>query len=689
MVTKRSINLSSLSSGVDLISQFRNALTPQKPWESIIDFATHKSFCGLKLYPRQHTFLKLAYLETESMTQYDLDVIEEWRKGWSQPQPEGTQSDIWYRIDYLKKNGYTHFPHIQNVLGRRASKGMLGGILGAERLAYFYSLGDFQSHFGLPPGKDAYLSVIATNTVQAKKFLFADIRQAVEQCRYLETAISTSNEYSLSLRTEADKRLIAESERRGIRLDHEVATVRAIAASSTSSSGRGGVGFANFYDEFAHMQAGTGGPRTSEEVYEAYQPSLDQFGREALTYIPSSPYTKVGKFYDLYKSGSILLDSFLNDEGKKASSDYVKDDTLAEDLESEEKVAYADPEMLIVQLPSWALYRDWQHAYSLVGTTFKGAIQYEPLRNGVIENERMVRLERRDPEKFKVERRAQFAEVINSYLEPQKVDEIFEPLWDGRVLSEQNSGSHALVYHGHCDPSKTNANFGLAIGHLEECPEPDEYGNKWKHVVFDFLWAYQPKDFPDHTVDYIKIEKDIENLISNFPTMELFTADHWNSILLLSELRRFTQLKKLGTRVEEVKFTSSRNQDTAEAFKAAMNLGWVHAYRDSLFNDGQGSLLETELKFLTEQNGKVQKQSVGPCTTKDLADCVMEVTVRLLGEQLGSWNREKLSSPPVSGLQGGYPTPGSFSNDTLSSLKSLSQRRTPGMGRASRGRRGY
>lgn len=171
----------------DPVSAFRAALQPIAPWDSIVDFATHPSYCGLKLYPRQITLLRLIYLETDQMTAYDLDVIESWRDGFlNNPRnPEGVQPDIWERVEYLKERGYRHFPHIEAIVGRRGSKGKIGGVLGAEKLAFMYSLDDWQSHYGVSPGKDGYLSIVATNSIQAKKFQFADIRETVENCTYL------------------------------------------------------------------------------------------------------------------------------------------------------------------------------------------------------------------------------------------------------------------------------------------------------------------------------------------------------------------------------------------------------------------------------------------------------------------------------------------------------------------------
>ena len=66
--------------------------------------------------------------------------------------------------------------------------------------------------------------------------------------------------------------------------------------------------------------------------------------------------------------------------------------------------------------------------------------------------------------------------------------------------------------------------------------------------------------------------------------------------------------------------------------------------------------METELKFLQEKNGKVVRQEFGPCTTKDLADAVMVVTVDLLKDALDRWhtvNRVAVGSTAAAPLRSG------------------------------------
>jgi len=624
------------SHGDGPLSTFKNALTTKRPWESIKDFAMHSSFCGQKLYPRQLTLLKLIYLETENMSAYDIDVIDGWREGFmSRKDTFGVQSDIWQRVDYLKSRGYTHFPHVQAVLGRRASKGFVGGILGAERIAYLHSLDSWQRHYSLKSGTEGWLQVFATSQQQAQRTQFADIRYLVENCKYLQPWISSSKEGYFSVRTPADLRRIAELESKKVRVEREIASLKAIALSSNSATGRGLSTFSIFFDEMAHMIFGSGSTKSGEEIYDSAEPSLDQFGTDRMIYIPSSPFTKIGKFFELYRHGSVLMPSQNPDGATELTKVDAKMLGLSDyDIEEGIEAATAEPEMLIVQLPSWGLYEDWERSKSLGMPKFKRAVQ--------VFDERMQRLEQRNPEKFKVERRGQFADVQGAYLDANKVDAMFDPPTWRDPLSPQSNGKLMHIYRIHCDPGRTNANFALAIGHLEEAP-PDEYGEKWPHVIFDYLKVWNPRDFADHTIDYLQVQNEIADVLRRYPSTEKLSFDLWNSAGPISMLRQEFSPR---IRIVEESFNEGANQKRAELFKSALNLGWIHSYRDD-FGDQGTCLLEQEMKFLTEVNGKVKKQDFGPVTTKDLWDCVAVVSTTLLHDALDIWMKRL-------GLQGSF-----------------------------------
>lgn len=280
-----------LEKGFNPAQMLRQSLIKDRPWESIVDFATHESFCNQTLYPRQATLLKLIYLETEQMTAYDIDVIEDWRVGFTRHRDVyGVQPDIWERIEYLKHRGYRRFPHVQAVLGRRASKGFIGAILAAEQIAYLITLDNPQAHFSIRDSKDCFLNVGATSQTQAQRHQFADIRDVVEGCAWLQPYIAETKDHQMRLRTPADLRRIATMKSQGVDIEHTIASLWVVALSASSVSGRGATSYANFFDEFAFHVQGTDSTKSSENIYEDWQPSLGQFKKDALTYVPSSPF---------------------------------------------------------------------------------------------------------------------------------------------------------------------------------------------------------------------------------------------------------------------------------------------------------------------------------------------------------------------------------------------------------------
>lgn len=891
-------------------------MTKKIPWDNIVDFATHPDFCGLMLYPRQQTLLKLIFLETEAMTDYDLEIIEEWREGFKRPRDRyGVQPDIWDRIKYLQEHGYRRFPHIQAVMGRRASKGLLGAILATEHIAYFHALDDWQHYYGVVANKAGYVSVLATSQSQAKRHQFADIRGLVSTCKYLQPHISSLKDFELTVRTPADLRHLAELRAAGITPEHDIASLRVVALSTVSDVVRGAAGIANFYDEAAHFIQ-TGSTKSGEEIYESGQPALDQFGKDGLTYLPSSPFclepstrvltddlrwvpvgdlvvgdkvvgfdehnpgghgngrswrqaevtetsiihalryeltmasgkrivctgehmwlskkplpgtgrgnrqgirvphtyqwwkttqlrpgdqiktlgvdpwstdetreggylagvfdgeghigtgktrglwgfsqnpgpvldhtmkllagkgflfrdhiseyrihklysvggfpqtlrfmgsirperllpkvmdqfygsriysktsgapdvvvsvrqvedgpvvalgtstntlvaesllshnTKVGFFFRLYQQGSVIV-----------THDGRPHVVRAEEVDAQgELLRFAsEPEMLIVQLPSWGLYLDWERGEELVATRFSaGPIQWTPDGDRP-ENERVRRLRQRNPDSFKVEREGQFAEVLGQYLDSAKVDAMFDPVpWrDPPILTPTAFGRFDYTYRIHCDPSKVGANFALAVAHTELAP-PDNFGERWPHVILDRLHVWQPIDFPvnpdsgRHEVDYLAVERELDQLLYTFPSASKFSADQFNSTGLLQRLKiKYSP----GIRIVEDTATEKANFERAEKFKSAVNLGWVHSFRDTFYEDDQ-SLLEMECKFLSEKNGKVFKQDFGPVTTKDLYDAVSVVVVDLLRDALERWETGRLTahafgSTNVAGLKSG------------------------------------
>jgi hypothetical protein len=918
-----------LEQGLDVTRVLHQAMGKRVPWRSIIEFATSETYCNQSLYPRQQTLLRLIYLETERMTQYDRDVIDEWREGFTSDLAVcGVQPDIWERIEYLKHRGYRRFPHIQLVLGRRGSKGLIGALLAVEMIARLIALDNPQKVYNIREGKDVFLNVGATSQTQAQRHQFADIRDIVEACAWLQPYIAETKDHQLRLRTPADVRRIAQRKAEGIPIEHLMASIWVVALSASSVAARGATAFANYFDEFAFHVQGSGSIKSGEEIYEDWSPSLGQFKQEALTYVPSSPFclspmtqvltedlrwvpvgslqvgdrligfdefvpggkgrgrtwqpavvtetstiqapryvitmangkklvctgehlwlsrrsqydptwvkttalkpgdkikamgvdpwdedesrdagylagffdgegylaktldlgytqnfgpvqarvehllkerhfevstwverqerlarsriaggiterlrflgtvrperllasfpekfygsriygnrktglsedvvvtvrqvedgpvtalgtstntlvaegllshnTKVGKFFELYQQGRVLMGSYQSSQLAIEARQEIRNLHAQTDLDEVE--LKADPTMLILQGPSWMLYEDWERGAELTG--FQAPFPPEDDLSSEVQQRRQIH----NPEKFAVERLGQFAEVMGAYLDKHKVAAMFKPVrWrEPEFLEPTAFGRLDHTYRIHVDPSVTGANFALCIGHTElapcdRCgavtldPEPhectlatcwkDEAGNRgmhWPHVMIDRLKVWRAIDFeknPDtqrHEIDYTIVERELDEILYHFPSTTKFSADQWNSVGFLQRLRN---KYAPAIRVIEETATAGTNWSRAEKFKSAINLGWVHSYRDHFYGDGE-SLLEMECNFLSEKNGKVYKQEFGPVQTKDLYDAVSVVVTDLLHTALERWERSRLTahtigSSNVPGLRSG------------------------------------
>jgi hypothetical protein len=625
-ITKNS-NANILRGQNDFFEIAKKSLKENPDIPDIVTFAEHPEFLGRKLYPRQKTLLRLMCLETEHMTDYDYEVIDQWTKNFDRNGVAiGVSPDVMDRVHYLKENGYKHFKEVVNITGRRGGKGHIGGIMGAYLSWQLIMLDDPQWYYGIDKSKDIYTLCVATNIEQAKRYQFADLSNSIIDAPCFQPYIADSKEHFLALRTPADIRRIAAFEARGLRPSRLIASIRNMAVTSNSKASRGATVFSVMFDEFAHMLAGTGGARTSEEVYNAITPALDQFGKDGFIYIPTSPFTKVGKAFNLYEAA----------------------------LEKNEDGTPAYPNMMMAQLPSWGPYEDWADKRATGGFSFRGAPQEY--------DESMKLLEKREPDAFKVERLSQWAEVTNAYLNPKMVERMFEPFVDAtgetRILEEQHEGRFSIVYQGHCDPSKSGANTAAMIGHVEKMYDPED-GEEWYHVIIDWIKVWNPEDYEDNQIDYEDIEETLVDKLCDFRTTKVFSFDQYGAFVTLPRLKKRLLMVNPPHKVKirEEKFTRESNMRRNERFKSALAMNWVHAYRDNFGPDGT-SLLEQELKFLQEVNGKVDKQKFGPIRTSDVSDCLMVIVDQLLEDNFIKLEmRERLANTDLyPGAQGGYHT---------------------------------
>lgn len=574
---------------------------------------------GAKPYPRQKTFLKIVFLELEELTDYDHMVIAEWMDSTRNDGDVRIPLDLYERMEWCRNNGYHHFNEIIYNGGRRGGKGFIGGKIAEYKTAQMIALGNPQRFYGIDDAKDIYLDVLATQYSQAQGMLYNDIKDAILMNDWLAPHLYYTSNGQQLLQTPADR---ARSEnlfkRGGKSMKASIASIHVVPSAASATSIRGRASYMQCFDEFAHG-LDTGSTQSSSEIYNAATPSLQQFDRDGLIYIPSSPWSKQGKFFDLYQAAFEMEDGHA-----------------------------ANPQMLAIKIPSWGMYVDWEY-----DTRLKKAIILPPEKS-----QQMRSRERLDPEKFDVEFRANFAEAEDAYLQPKVVDSLFAPYpsEDNNANLPSDSGILSRKYRAHADAGRSQDNFCCAIGHKELCE--DGY---W-HVFIDLMKVWQHTDFPEdergvRRIDYTSPMAWFKDKMRLF-FVDKFTMDQWNSAMFVDELRacsiRGEFLNKSMT-VEVDVHTSAANFKRWEAFKTACYQGWVHIpwVEDDIAGEGSICLIERELKSLVLKNGnKVEAPREG-FGHGDMADCVSTIVADLLMDQLNHLEAGDIATV-VGAARGGY-----------------------------------
>jgi len=616
------------------------------------------------LYPRQGTMLKLIFLRDDLFTGYDREVIDEWIADFERTNPEaglenkftaetkGCQPDIYQRIDFLKERGYKWFPEVLLAIGRRGSKGYISALAMAYVLWNYMAKGNPQSHYGISQEKALACMIFAGKKEAAKMNLWGDLFAVLTTAPCFTEYISAPLAESLTIYAPFDFVRMRQLAARGISSAKDMASFQILPRESTLIAPRGPAGFIIGFDEAAHVKnAGT--TRAFGDVYNAARPALDQFGRDGFAILPSSTWEMVGHFYKLWEL------SLEREPGKFG------------------ELAPSYPDKLMLQLPSWGTYKDWERAHllPLFPQGFTGDLgEYDPSHlpvlpplKGAIQSydEAMRREERANPDTFKVERLSDWATAMDAYLNTARVTQMFSP-WEGRQdgpaeLVMQTTGPLIIDYRAHGDPSNVNCRFGFSVAHAE--PGPDGMA----HAVFDLIHYWDPADFEDHTIDYDVVTDWIfNNVVRRFQPSEL-TFDQFNTpatVQRRSKMVRGAHLQK-NVQVYVRTATAQLNWATYETFKAALNMGLVHAPPHAEAQD--------ELKFLQKPEGqqKVICPDSGPVQTKDIADTLAIVTASLLGEQMRAFIASDLARQrPGLSLPGGVDPYDRFSPEAVNPLAS-------------------
>jgi Tfp pilus assembly protein PilV len=393
---------------------------------NIIEFALDERYLGVHLYPRQATLLKLLFCSPALFTDYDRGVLAEWTAGFSsRDRDDGTSAyvgsygvvgDVLDRIGWCHAHGRRWFREMIMVGGRRGSKGFLGAVATSYILWNVMATLDPRAHYGIAKGKQLHVLVFAGQHHQAQINQWRDLAQVIQHSACFRRYVAAVSRDTLWLYSPAQ--LAA-----GDCAPKDAAFVIS-AREATELAGRGQTSLAQLFDEMAHMEA-AGANRSAGEIYSSASPGTAQFGTDAFLYQASSPWTQQGKFYAQYQRGLAI--------------DPVTRTAL-------------DPDMLVVQLPSGDLYRDWERTHDPDFLAWPAGLPFRRLQGPIFDAGEEDRLRRADPDGYDVEFGAQWAATQAAYLQREDVDRLFAP-YRGSALPMATGGSPEYSYIAHADPS--------------------------------------------------------------------------------------------------------------------------------------------------------------------------------------------------------------------------------------------
>ncbi len=563
------------------------------------------------LYPRQSTLLRVVFCELENLTEFDHAVIDEWEAGFVRREPtlgapeswepapdqdytRGTPGDVRERMAEMRRQGRRWFREVNLVCGRRAGKGHLGALIASKVIWSLLALGDPQAYFGIPRSKVIQLPVFAGNREQARFNLFADIVGAIVAAPCFAPYIVKLTRDRLVLATPAD---LSRPDR------HYAGTIEIVAKEATVIAGRGAATIAQFFDEMAFIDPSTS-KADAEELYSAATPALDQFGEWSMAWEGSSPHHQTGEFYAIHCRGREI-------------------DPVTH------QAAY--PEILTAQAASWDLYRDWDRAEEIPICTQAEADKvaalrapdgsprcFGPIRRPVSTYDHQMRQEqRKDPDKFAVERLGQWATVADAFLRPEQVDRLFAP-YLGRTLNPVEHGILSRGYVIAVDPAAKRDAFTWIAGHLEID------GDGHPHVVVDLVRRWLPADY-DHE---LPLDEVLDRLVEDIRAFraEAVILDQYGGDFVRQGLnqRLYAQPRAGQSIVIKKDRTRGRNLHGAAVLREALQLGHVHCYPEPQ--------LGRELRFLRETPGGIAAPTSGPVQTDDLAIALMVLVEHFLGE---------------------------------------------------------
>ena len=266
-----------------------------------IEFMESPSGLDLTLYPVQRVAVKLIFGIPMDWDEREVPVYDQFCENLLY-----TFKETEY-IKYAHDCGRLNVPNWQDanplgyneivmICGRRAGKSAITAATAAYKLYRLLNIHSPQDYYGLVPGSPIDLTMIGTDSESSSR-IYDQFKNYANKAPFFSPFIKSMTSGEITFVSEAD---------RGNKDVTPSITVASLPC--TTNKARGASNFVLVLDEFAFYRNQIGS--NSDAMYEAATPATMQFKaggtregkRESMIFIITSPGSKIGKYYTLFKS---------------------------------------------------------------------------------------------------------------------------------------------------------------------------------------------------------------------------------------------------------------------------------------------------------------------------------------------------------------------------------------------------
>lgn len=271
-------------------------ITDSRARLNAIEFIEGKEGLGITLYPVQRVVTKAVFGVPFDEVNKTVPVWDKFREKLLYNFTEAEYLKYAYEEGRCNIGDWRDIPEggykeADLIVGRRGGKSQLISAIASYKLYMLLSVKSPQDYYQLTPGSPIDFTFLAQDDEGSTR-LYDKMREDVTRTQAFQTYLKQNTNLQMAFITDADRSKA-----------QWTPSITVAAYPCTTGKVRGPSSYFLALDEFAHFRTDTGS--NSEAIYEAARPATMQFThdgkRESMIFSISSPWKKIGKYYDLHK----------------------------------------------------------------------------------------------------------------------------------------------------------------------------------------------------------------------------------------------------------------------------------------------------------------------------------------------------------------------------------------------------